>query len=161
MRQDIRLTTLIHENMAVVMTFVFSREPLNALVNNHFKGNWKYLERFVFELPEERATRAAVELAALLRLLDDDQRINEFLEKSASWRSFGTVFNPQGGTSPLSLREVANKVIHSARLEWNFDRPKDPVLISHAAPDQQQRHNWVRAEIKIIDLAALCGQLLS
>jgi|SRR6185437_2631427 len=161
MRQDIRLTTLIHENMAVVMTFAFSREPLIALMSTHFHGEWKYLRKFVFEIPEERATRAAVELAAFFRLLDDDQKLAGYLKEVSPWRSFGTVFDQQGDRSDLLMREVANKIIHSANLEWDFSSPKNPKLVSYASQEQQPRYNWTRAEIRIVDFAAFCGELMS
>jgi hypothetical protein len=56
----------------------------------------------------------------------------------------------------LKLRQVANKIIHSAGLEWDFKDPSNPILISH--PREAER--WKRAEIDLVGLAGFCGRLM-
>ena len=159
-RQDIQLTRLIHENMAVVMSFAFSHHALLDFFS-HFQGEWKYLTKLAFDIPEATATRAILEIAVLLRLLDDAEKLTEYLRQTMPWHSLGTIHAPDGGSSELTVRDFANKVIHSAKLEWDFSAPKNPKLISHASPDEQQTHGWVKAEILIPDLAAFCGTLMN
>lgn len=158
--RELPLSRLIHENMAIVMTFAFSREPLVKLIEGKFRGEWKYLGKFSLEIPEHNATRASLELAVLLRLLDEDEKITKYLQQGSPY-PLGVVHRPDGTTEELHLRETSNKIIHAARLEWDLSNPSDPKLNCHAPPEQEAKFQWKRAEIKIIALAALCGSLMS
>jgi len=62
-----------------------------------------------------------------------------------------------GSDKPLTFREVANKVIHSSRLEWELLKCQDPLLLCHTRDKEQ----WLRAEIDLVAFAAVCGQLMS
>jgi hypothetical protein len=45
------LTRLLHDNMATVMTFVFSQAPIRRLIKERFTGYPERLEDFSFEVP--------------------------------------------------------------------------------------------------------------
>ena len=153
------LTRLIHENLSVVMCFAYSRKPLVELMD-HFKGEWKYLNKALFEISEQRAEKACLELALFLRILDDEEKISEYFASTASPPNCGKLVMKGGSDEVLPLREVANKVIHSSRLEWDFS-DQQPVLVCHARPEQIEKCKWVRAEVNVVALAAVCGGLMS
>ena len=149
------LTSLIHENISVIMTFAFSRGPLEALMGR-FRGEWTYLRKALFEVSQARAERACLELALFLRLLDDEENLTASLEEIGE-PDLGAYTKGDGSQAPLKLRQVANKIIHSAGLEWNFADPSNPLLISH--PKESDR--WKRAEIHLVGLAGFCGRLMA
>jgi len=52
------VSQLIRENMSILMTFAFSREPLQQLIEKGFSGEWKNLQETVFSMSEQRAEKA-------------------------------------------------------------------------------------------------------
>ena len=74
-KYPIQLTRLVHENLSVVMSFAYSRRPLIELIERNFMGDWRYLEKAIFKIGEEKANRAITELALLMRILDDEEKI--------------------------------------------------------------------------------------
>jgi hypothetical protein len=105
-------------------------------------------------LPKSRATRAILELALLLRLLDDEEGVSEYFA-STSRISFGRLVKADGSEASLTLRDVCNKIIHASGLEWQL--ATGPVLICNS----QEPQRWAKAEIDLDRLAAFCGQLLA
>jgi hypothetical protein len=150
------LTQLVHENLSAVMTFAFSRGPLEQLIETKFEGEWKYLRKFVLDIAEARAIKSCIELAVYLRALDDEEKMSAWLRQN-SGRAFGQVTNSDGSTDRLALREVANKIIHAATFSWDFSAENKPFLI--CTPRDNQR--WRQANIDIVAVAAFCGQLMS
>jgi hypothetical protein len=150
------LTRLIHENLSIVMTFAFSRRPLETMIDETFKGEWKYLNKAIFSISEERVEKACFELAMFLRILDDDQDISGY-DAQLPGRDYGRLIAEGKPDKVLSLRDVPNKIIHASKLEWDFSDEMRPLLICHG----RESEKWVRAEVKIIAVAALCGQLMS
>jgi hypothetical protein len=148
------LTSLIHEKLSIIMTFAFSRGPLETLMDR-FMGEWKYLRKALFEVSQVRAEHACLELALFLRLLDDEEGLSAYLKETGE-PDLGSYTRTDGSTAPLKLRQVANKIIHSAGLEWDFKDPSNPILISH--PREAER--WKRAEIDLVGLAGFCGRLM-
>jgi hypothetical protein len=149
------LTHLIHENLSILVTFAFSRAPLISLRDNKFRGEWKYLDRALFTVSEQRAEKACLELATFIRLLDDDENIAEYLRQTGG-HSFGRVLKKDQPDEPLYLRDLTNKIIHAHHLEWDLSTPDDPKLICIS----RQPERWLRAEIEVVALAAFCGQLM-
>src|SRR5262245_42773019 len=88
------LTRLLHENMATVITFVFSQWPIRRLMDEQFTGHWKYVEAFAFEVPERNATRACLEIAVLLRLIEEPPAYQQW--------SFGVIYGTDGTIERLS-----------------------------------------------------------
>jgi hypothetical protein len=150
------LTHLIHENLSALVTFAFSRVPLESLRDNKFRGEWKYLDRALFTVSEQRAERACLELATFIRLLDDDENIADYLRQT-SGDSFGRVLKKDQPDEPLYLRDMTNKIIHAHHLEWDFSIPDDPKVICISRKPER----WLRAEVQVVALAAFCGQLMA
>ncbi len=150
------MTQLIHENFSIVMTFAFSRRPLERMVQARFSGEWKYLNKALFDVSEMRAQRACLEFAILLRQLDDDDPMSEGMKKGDP-DGYGDLIALDGSTRRLTLRDVCNKIIHAASLTWDWSKPDWPVLICEA----QERQDWQRAEIHWVQVAAACGNIMA
>ncbi len=150
------LTHLIHENLSVLVTFAFSRTPLVSLRESKFRGEWKYLDRALFTVSEQRAERACLELATFIRLLDDDENIASYLRETGGHR-FGRVMKKDEPDEPLYLRDLTNKIIHAHHLEWDFSMPDEPKLVCIS----RQPDRWLKAELEVVALAAFCGQLMA
>ena len=138
------------------MTFAFSRVPLQSLRDNKFLGEWKYLDRALFTVSEQRAERACLELATFIRLLDDDENIADYLRQTGG-DSFGRVIKKDQPDEPLYLRDMTNKIIHAHHLEWDFSICDDPKLVCIS----RQPERWFKAEVQVVALAAFCGQLMA
>jgi hypothetical protein len=150
------LTQLIQENLSILATFGFSRPTLEGIRRARFQGEWKYLDKTLFLISEQRAERACLELATFLRLLDDEEDITGYLKENAAY-SFGRVAKKGQPDETLFLRDLTNKIIHAHHVEWDFTRPGDPLIVCVSrAPER-----WLKAEINLIALAGFCGQLMS
>jgi hypothetical protein len=108
------LTRLIHENLSVVMCFAYSRKPLEEMIEREFIGHPKYLSKAIFDISEERAEKAWLELALFLRTLDDAEEISAYIKRTKSEFDCGRCAMKDGSEIALSFREVANKVIHAS-----------------------------------------------
>lgn len=150
------MTKLIHEKLSIVMTFCYSRKPLEELVESQFRGEWKYLRKALFDISEQHAEKACLELALFLRLLDDEEGMSSYLKKTSD-PTFGRLIRDNKSEKALSLRYVCNKIIHASRLQWDFQTGANPLLICQS----QEPQKWSRAEVDVVSLAALCGELMS
>jgi hypothetical protein len=151
--ETLPLTRFVHENMATVITFAFSQKPIRRLIDEKFKGYWEYLEDFAFGVPERNATRACLEIAVLLRLIEEPPAYRKW--------SFGVIYGTDGNTKPLSLKELTNKIIHADELSWDLSDEKAPKLLCIAPDAQKEKHKWTKAEVDIVTLAAHCGTIMS
>jgi hypothetical protein len=144
--------------MAIVITFVFSQAPIKRLIKERFKGYPKGLEEFSFEVPRRNATRACLEIAVLIRLIDDRWKIVNYLRQvnQDTLRCFGVVHRTDETTELLTLRELTNKIIHAADLSWDLSDEHAPKLICTASDDQKDKFKWIRAEVDIVNLAFFC-----
>jgi hypothetical protein len=149
-------TSLLHDNFSVIMTFAFSRPVLVKCLNDRFKGEWKYLWKACYEISEQRANRALLELALQLRLIDDKENLSSYF-KQTNRQPLGRIIKKEGVDEELHFRDLTNRILHSSGIEWSFDDPDNPVLICHS--DEPER--WVKAEIPLLNLAALCGGFMS
>jgi hypothetical protein len=149
------LNRLVHENLSILMNFCFSWKPLQELVRTHFVGEWKYLNRALFEVSEQRALKAALELAVFMRLLDDREDITGYFNQTNQTKNwnFGRLIFENKPEQILKMRDVANKIIHASELKWDFFNSKKPILI--CIP--QDKDKWIRAEVDIVTLAGFCG----
>lgn len=151
------VTRLVHENLSTVMCFAYSQKPLSQMMNANFVGECKYLNKALFEISTELANKACLELALFLRILDDEAKISEYHAATKNILNCGRLLMKDGSEKVLTFREVANKIIHSTRLEWEFTKFPEPVLICHTRDTEK----WIRAEVDIVSVAAICGQLMS
>ena len=150
------LTQLIHKNLSVLMTFCFSRNQLERLVETKFIGEWKYLRKGLFEVSEKRAEKACLELAMFLRLLDDTQQLSDFDKHKTIPLDYGKLIFTGKPEQILGLRDVCNKIIHASVLQWDFSDEYKPKLICTS----REPEKWLRAEIDIVNLATFCGELM-
>jgi hypothetical protein len=149
------MTQLVHDNLSIMMTYAFSRKPLERYMER-FAGEWEYFCKALFEISDQRAEKACLELALFLRLVDDEQKISGY-HKQTGGRDFGRLVLKNGQIEKLQLRDVCNKIIHAAGLTWDFSSEADPVLICHS----QNQEKWVRAEVDLFALAGFCGGIMS
>src|SRR5690349_5383677 len=147
-------TTLIHENLAIVLTYAYSYKALQSDLLSTFQGEWKFLRKTIDELAPARATRAFVELASLLRLLDDREKISGYLRQTGG-HDFGRVIKDGAPDERLYLRDLTNKVVHAADYRWSFEGTAPKLICISSDPDR-----WKAAEINLAALAAFCGQLM-
>jgi fumarate reductase flavoprotein subunit len=161
--QTLSLLPFVHENMATAMTFAFSQERIRQIIEEKFCGRWPYLEKFCFDLPERNATRACLEVALLIRSLDDQKKIAKDFATidQGKPRSFGVIHGTDDAQTPLLLRDLPNKIIHAGQLEWDFTEAGAPKLVCWSLKDHQDKNPWIKAEIDIVALAGFCGQIAS
>jgi hypothetical protein len=152
------LTRLIYDNMAIVVTFVYSQALINRLLKGQFMQFWQHVENFSYEVPRRNAIRACLEIAVLIRLMDDQAKIGDYLERH-KLRHFGVVYRTDETRAPLTIRELANKIIHSGELSWDLTEEVAPKLICTASDDQKSKFKWTRAEVYIDHLVIFCGLL--
>ena len=107
------MMALVAENISIAMTFALSRSSLDAFKNANDLDFYP-LQRLLDQIPEERADRALLEMAYLLRSLDDSEGISQEFDGS-----FGELHLANGNTAELGVREVMNKIIHSSRYIWH------------------------------------------
>jgi hypothetical protein len=155
----IQLTRLVHENLSTVMSFAYSRRPLIELIGTKFLGEWKYLGKAIFEISEEKANRAITELAVLLRILDDEEKITDYHKQIGKNWSCGRLILENGEVIELSFREFSNKIIHAKTFAWDFPEGEPPKLTCYARDDEARK--WNKAEVDLVGLAGFCGQLMS
>jgi len=139
------------------MCFAYSQKALGEMVQRNFMGHWKYLDKALFDLSTERAEKACLELALFLRMLDDEQKLTDYHAATKNVTDCGKLIMKDGSAKVLTFRELANKVIHSSRLEWEFLKNPDPLLICHTT----DKEKWIRAEVDLVAVAAVCGGLMS
>jgi hypothetical protein len=156
-RFSLPLTRMVHENLSIVMCFAYSRRALTSMFAEKFGGEWKYLRKALFEISEERAEKACIELALFLRMVDDEEEISAYHTTTKSVPNCGRLIMKDGSDQVLTFREVSNKIIHSSRLEWDFSKHPEPLLVCHTRNEEK----WIRAEIDVVAVAAVCGTLMS
>ena len=124
----------------MLLTYAFSRAPLEDLVQERLQGEFKQFRDTAFQLAEQHAERACLELALLVRYLDDEQQVSEAY-LGYSQVDFGFVTKPDGSIGALTLREVTNKIIHARGFSWDTAKRNYPRLVCH--PRDGQR--WSKA----------------
>lgn len=161
---SVPLTKYIHENISVIVTYAFSAGNLEE-IREKFIGRWRYLEKFIFEIPEEKANRAIIEMALLIRMLNEQEQSKEKedansdndIERYINEIDMGILFISNDKKEKLNLREFSNKIIHSGKLEWDFEEKDNPKLVSFS----RNGYGWHKAEISIVKLMGYCGMIMS
>jgi len=155
MHKTPEITTLIHANFWLVISFAFVQPRLGEVLETRFRGEWKYLRNSFYELAEIRADRALLEMATQLRVLDDSEGISEYL-KQTKGPCLGKVTQGDGTVTDLFLRDMTNKVMHAAAFEWDFSERDAPKV--NCIPHDKER--WKKAEVDLIVLAGFVGMLM-
>ena len=78
MHKTPEITRLIHENLWLIISFAFGRSAITDFVDKRFLGEWKYLNKTIYERAEIRADRALLEMATQIRALDDAEKLNNY-----------------------------------------------------------------------------------
>ena len=151
---------IIHDNLGIVLTYAFSKPALEEYRGWLMGQRWDHSSRILRELPEQRATRAIIELAVMFRALDDAREIT---------KADFVVTHPYAVYHPTGY-VYGNKIIHANSIEWSFSGPKErrsfstigePLIVCHAAEADYPRFKWTRAEVFVKAFAAVCAALSS
>lgn len=155
MHKTPEITRLIHENFSLVLSFALSRRQISNAIEKNFAGEWKFLEKGLFQNAEIRADRALLEMGTQLRVLDDKEGLNETYKRRGE-PSFGTVTQADGSITDLYFRDLTNKIVHAAGFKWDISDVDDPKVI--CIPTENDR--WTKAEIKLVALMGIIGSLM-
>jgi hypothetical protein len=151
MHKTPEITRLIHENLWIVISFAFGQPAIAKFVDARFKGEWKYLNKTVYERAEIRADRALLEMATQLRVLDDAEQLNSHFTQT-----MGVVIQGDGSKTELHFRDLTNKIMHAEKFEWELSDPDNPKVLCHSNDPAR----WKSAEINLTTLMALIGMLM-
>ena len=147
------ITRLIHDNFWIILSFAFGQPAVGKVIDQKFCGEWKYLNKTVYEYAEVRADRALLEMATQLRVLDDAEKLNDYYKQTGR-SPLGEVVQGDGNRTELHFRDMTNKVMHGIGYKWQLgDDPK--ILVISNQPDR-----WHHAEISIVALMGLIGGLM-
>ena len=149
------LTRLIHENLWTVISFAFGQPAIASFVEKQFEGEWKYLNKTIYERAEIRADRALLEMATQLRILDDVEQLNSYLVQR-NRAPLGTVVQGDGSRTDFHFRDLTNKIMHSIKFEWSLADHDNQKVICHSNDEKR----WRKAEIELAALLALVGMLI-
>ena len=130
-------TQLIHEKLAVIATFAYAQSPLEADIEKHFIGQWKFLHKITYERPRAQAIQAVIDFALYFRTLDDEQDMTGFW-KQTGMPTVGTLVLNDGSTQSLPPREMTNKIIHAEKIEWDFS--EQPKIVCTGRDKEQWQH---------------------
>jgi hypothetical protein len=151
--QPHKLVPLIWSNCADVATFALSRTNA-AEIRKRFDSFRGPIDGVLFELPEQKADRALLELGTLLRALDDADGLSDELARLGDG-PYGLVLKPDRSREDLYFRDMTNKILHARGFEWSDDKKLGPVI--NCVGNDPTR--WLHALIRVDRLLALCGQL--
>ena len=113
MHKTPEITRLIHDNFWIVLSFAFAQPVIGKLIEQRFKGEWKYLHKSVYENAEQRADRALLEMATQLRVLDDAEGLNEYF-RQVQRAPLGVVVQGDGATTELHFRDMTRTYLKIA-----------------------------------------------
>ncbi len=146
-------STLVHQKLATIATFAYSQPALAKMREEHFVGEWKFLNKVIHEIPSHEAKKACLEFALYLRSLDDEQRLTGIWKRIKQAPKVGILHLKSGKTEPLSPREMSNKLIHAEEIKWDFSA--EPKI--NCVAWESENEKWVRAEIDVRAMLALGG----
>jgi len=146
---------VIRENVSILMTYAFSRMPLQKWSEKSLQGEFKQFYETVFGMAEQRAERACLELAIFLRYLDDEENLSDHYE-GYTGIDFGYLHLKDGTIKLLTLRDVSNKIIHAMQFQWDYSIDHRPMLICIS----RDAEKWEKASIDIPALSVACGSLM-
>jgi hypothetical protein len=157
MHKTPEITRLIHENLWIVLSFALARPVVTGLINDHFEGDLEYLRGTVHDYAEIRADRALLEMAVQLRTLDDREGLGDYLRMSGA-EPLGYVVQGDDTDTDLHFRDMTNKILHAEAFDWRLRAPHDSSVI--CLPYEKYRSRWIYAEIQLVKVMSLVGQLV-
>src|ERR1044071_1960134 len=94
------IATTIRECAATILTFAFSRRSMEKWADRTLQGEFSQFRHTMFEIPTHRAERACLELAILVRYLDDLRGLSDAY-RGQSAIDFGRLHTQDGKVTPL------------------------------------------------------------
>ncbi len=155
MHNPYELARNAQENFATVLMFAFGRDAIGAVINEKFKGEWKYLNKLVYEVSERRADRALLEMTVQLRALDDLNDLNGDY-KELKMPSLGKVVQEDGSITELYFRDMTNKIMHAGGFSWELADAKSPKIVCLS----NNGTRWKEAHINLVTLMMYQAQLM-
>jgi hypothetical protein len=153
LRMSLRWARLVHEKLAVIATFAYSQTALKEEIEKHFRGEWKFLHKIIYELPHEEATKALIELALYFRAFDDEQDLTGFW-KQVGVSVVGSLVLKNREIQSLSPREMSNKIIHAEEIKWDFSEEQPRIICTG-----RNKEEWLRAIIDVWKMLWIGAQL--
>ena len=135
--------------------FAFGRPAVGSVLNERFKGEWKFLNKVVYEVSERRADRALLEMAVQLRALDDLNDLNSSFQQQ-TLPSLGIVVQGDGSQTELYFRDMMNKIIHAGGFSWELADVKAPTIVCLSNDGTR----WKEAHINLVTLMMYLGGLM-
>jgi hypothetical protein len=142
---SLQWASVVHEKLAIIASFAYSQTPL-ANMRYRFRGEWKSLEKIIHAIPRRTATQAVVDLGFYFRALDKQESFTDYV---------GMLYMKHGNNERLSARELSNKIIHAAHIEWELSNEPKIICVG------RDKEAWSRAEIDVESLLYLGSRLRS
>jgi len=143
------------ENFGTVLMFAFGRDAIGAVINENFQGEWKYLNKLVYEVSEQRADRALLEMAVQLRALDDLNNLNGVYQDQ-NMPPLGKVIQADASITDLYFRDMTNKIMHAGGFSWELADAKAPKIVFLSNDGTR----WKESHINIVNLMMYLGGLM-
>ena len=154
MHSPYELARNAQENFGTVLMFAFGRPAVGLVINEQFKGEWKLLNKLVYELSERRADRALLEMAVQLRALDDLNDLNSTFQQQ-KMPPLGIVVQGDGSKTDLYFRDMTNKIMHAGGFSWELANVKAPTIVCLSSDGTR----WKEAHINLVTLMMYLGGL--
>lgn len=153
MHKPHKLVSLIWSNCSDVAAFALSRANAEVM-RRRFESTSSPLDFILFELAEEKADRAFLELGTLLRALDDAEDLSGVLSRQGD-QPYGIIVKADEVKEDLYFRDMTNKILHAGGFLWQYNEEEGPAIVCVGNdPDR-----WVEARIKLNRLLALCSEI--
>jgi len=127
--------------------FAFGQPAALRVINDNFKGEWKFLDKLVHEVSERRADRALLEMAVQLRALDDLNDLNTSYQQQ-KMPSLGKVVQGDNSETDLYFRDMTNEIMHAAGFSWELADLKIPKIVCLSNDGTR----WKEAHINLVTL---------
>ncbi|WP_394730738.1 hypothetical protein [Altererythrobacter sp. GH1-8] len=151
MHDPVRLLPVIQENIWIIMSHALGLPVVNSFFTENYVGEFKGIGKLM-ERGNQRASRALLELGAQFRILDDADGLGSRLANQRSLR-LGHVIQANQSKTPLYLRDMTNKILHSSAFSFGLDQGSDPIITCHS----REPYRWRQADIRVYGLMDLAG----
>lgn len=155
MHNPYELTRNAQENFGTVLMFAFGQPAVLRVINDKFKGEWKFLNKLVSEVSERRADRALLEMAVQLRALDDLNDLNASYQQQ-KMPPLGKVVQGDNSETDLYFRDMTNKIMHAAGFSWELADLEVPQIVCLSNDGTR----WKEAHISLVTLMMYLGGLM-
>ena len=155
MHNPYELARNAQENFGTVLMFAFGQPAAARGINERFQGEWKFLNKVVYEVSERRGDRALLEMAVQLRALDDLNDLNGSFQQQ-EMAPLGTVVQGDGSKTDLYFRDMTNKIMHAGGFSWELADVKAPIIVCLSNDGTR----WKEAHISLVTVMTYLGGLV-